>query len=158
VLSMTLRFVPRFVAQIKVVSETRRCAGCDASEGNLFQRARSGLTVLSITITWSLENAIETADSMKSRGYGLPGRAAFSIYRFDSRDKYALLWLLFCGMYLISGWTTGGLYFRYYPTMKSVASGAFPASFMLVYLALCLTPIFLNAREGRKWTRLQSAA
>ncbi len=157
-LSMTLRFVPKFIDQIKVVSEAQRCAGRDASEGNLFQRARNGLTVLSITITWSLENAIETADSMKSRGYGLPGRTAFSIYRFDSRDRDALLWLLFCGAYLISGWATGGLYFRYYPTMKGVAPGAFPVSFMLVYLALCLTPVFLNVREGRKWTRLQSAA
>ncbi len=157
-LSMTLRFVPKFIDQIKVVSEAQRCAGRDASEGNLFQRARNGLTVLSITITWSLETAIETADSMKSRGYGRPGRTAFSIYRFDSRDRDALLWLVFCGVYLISGWTTGGLYFRYYPTMKSVVPGAFPVSFMLVYLALCLTPVFLNVREGRKWTRLQSAA
>ncbi len=47
-------------------------------------------------ITWSLENAIETADSMRSRGYGLPGRSAFSIYRMDSRDKLALMWLSFC--------------------------------------------------------------
>jgi energy-coupling factor transport system permease protein len=158
VLSMTLRFVPKFIDQIKVVSEAQRCAERDASEGNLFQRARNGLTILSIMITWSLENAIETADSMKSRGYGLPGRTAFSIYRFDSRDGDALLWLVFCGVYLISGWATGGLYFRYYPTMKSVAPGAFPVSFMLTYLALCLTPVFLNVMEGRKWTRLQSAA
>ena len=153
-LSMTLRFVPKFIDQIKVVSEAQRCAGRDASEGNLFQRARNGLTVLSITITWSLENAIETADSMKSRGYGLPGRTAFSIYRFDSRDKTALLWLLFCGGYITSGWVAGGVYWRYYPTMQGVAPGPFPVSFMLVYLALCLTPVILNMREDRIWAQL----
>jgi energy-coupling factor transport system permease protein len=95
---------------------------------------------------------------MKSRGYGLPGRTAFSIYRFDSRDRSALLWLLFCGAYIISGWVVGGVYFRYYPTMKGVELSAFPVSFMLIYLALCLTPVFLNVKEDRNWTRLQSAA
>ncbi len=42
---------------------------------------------MSILVTWALENAIDTADSMKDRGYVLPGRTAFSIYRFDRRDK-----------------------------------------------------------------------
>jgi energy-coupling factor transport system permease protein len=157
VLSMTLRFVPKFTAQIKVVSEAQRCVGRDVSDGSVFQRLRNGLTILSIMVTWSLENAIETADSMKSRGYGLPGRTAFSIYRFDNRDKAALGWLLFCGMYIITGWAVGGIDWRYYPTLKGVALTAFPLSFMLVYLALCLTPIYMNVKEDRKWRRLRSA-
>jgi energy-coupling factor transport system permease protein len=158
VLSMTLRFVPKFTAQIKIVSQAQRCVGRDVSDGSILRRAQNGLTIFSIMITWSLENAIETADSMKSRGYGLPGRTAFSIYRFDSRDKTALGWLLFCGIYIVSGWAAGGVYWRYYPTMKGVDLSAFPVSFMLIYLALCLTPVFVNVREDRKWTRLQPAA
>ena len=154
VLSMTLRFVPKFTSQIKVVSEAQRCVGRDVSEGSIIQRARNGITILSIMVTWSLENAIETADSMKSRGYGLPGRTAFSIYRFDSRDKSALLWLLFCGGYIIAGWIAGGLYWRYYPTMKGVELSPFPISFMVVYLALCLTPVILNFKEDRVWAQL----
>lgn len=156
VMSMTLRFVPKFRNQIKVVSEAQRCIGRDVSDGSIIQRARHGITILSIMITWSLENAIETADSMKSRGYGLPGRTAFSIYRFDSRDRAALLWLVFCGVYIVSGWIAGGTAFRYYPTMKGVELNPFSISFMLVYLALCLTPIILNVKEDRKWQRLRS--
>lgn len=151
ILSMTLRFVPKFKAQIKVVSEAQRCIGRDASEGGLLQRIKNGVTILSIMVTWSLENAIETADSMKSRGYGIPGRTAFSIYRFDSRDKAALLWLIFCGGYIFSGWMAGGVYWRYYPTMKGVALSPFPISFMLVYLALCLTPVILNITADWNW-------
>ena len=153
VLSMTLRFVPKFRAQIRVVSEAQRCVGRDAAEGSVLQRAKNGVTILSIMVTWSLENAIETADSMRSRGYGLPGRTAFSIYRFDDRDKAALLWLLFCGMYMISGWAAGGMYFRYYPTMKGAEPTPFTVSFLLCYLALCLTPVLLDAREDRQWSR-----
>jgi energy-coupling factor transport system permease protein len=156
VLSMTLRFVPRFTAQIKMVSEAQRCVGRDVSEGSLLRRVKNGITILSIMVTWSLENAIETADSMKSRGYGLKGRTAFSIYRFDRRDKSVLLWLLFCGLYVLSGWLVGGVYWRYYPSMKGIPLSPFPISFMLIYLALCLTPGFLDVKEDRAWIRLQS--
>ncbi len=156
VLSMTLRFVPKFRAQLHTVTEAQRCVGRDVSTGRLFRRLKIAVSILSIMVTWSLENAIETADSMKSRGYGLPGRTAFSIYRFDDRDRAALAWLIFCGFYIVCGWASGGFYFRYYPTVKCSPIGAFPISFMLVYLALCLTPVILNEREDRKWKHLRS--
>ena len=156
VLSMTLRFVPKFKAQLHVVSEAQRCVGRDVTDGSMVQRIRNAVKILSIMVTWSLENAIETADSMKSRGYGLPGRTAFSIYRFDDRDKAAFAWLCFCGFYICAGWLAGGFAWRYYPTVKGAPFGAFPVSFQLVYLALCLTPVFLDHMEDRKWKLLRS--
>lgn len=156
VLSMTLRFVPKFKAQLHAVSEAQRCIGRDVSDGGVLQRARNAITILSIMLTWALENAIETADSMKSRGYGLPGRTAFSIYRFDERDKSAFLWLCFCAFFLLSGGAAGGLYWRYYPTIKGVAATPLTVLFQLVYLALCLTPVVLNVEGDRRWIRLQS--
>ena len=157
VLSMTLRFVPRFAAQIKVVSESQRCVGRDVSDGNVIRRARNGITILSIMITWSLENAIETADSMKSRGYGLPGRSAFSIYRFDKRDGKALCFLFVCAAYILAGQFTGALYWRYFPSMKGVEAGIYPATVFTVYAVLCLMPVILNIMEDRKWKQLRSA-
>ena len=156
VLSMTLRFVPKFKAQLHVVSEAQRCVGRDTSNGSILKRLKNAITIMSIMVTWSLENAIETADSMRSRGYGLPGRTAFSIYRFDDRDKTALVWLCFCGFYIFAGWLAGGFGWRYYPTVKGALAGVFPISFQLVYLALCLTPVIINLMEDRKWKRLQS--
>ncbi len=156
ILSMTLRFVPRFKAQIKVVSDAQKCVGRDVATGSLRQRARHGLTILSIMITWSLENAIETADSMKSRGYGLPGRTAFAIYRFDRRDKRAFLFLALCGGYIITGWAFGGLYWRYFPTLKGAGPELYSVSLYLCYLALCIAPVVLNIREDRKWKAIQS--
>lgn len=156
VLSMALRFVPKCRAQLHEISEAQRCVGRDVSNGGLFRRLKNAVTILSVMVTWSMENAIETADSMKSRGYGLPGRTAYSIYRFDGRDKTVLGWLLFCGFYIAAGWAAGGLDWRYYPTIKGVLAGVLPISFQLVYLALCLTPVILNRREDRQWTRSQS--
>ena len=156
ILSMALRFVPKFSEQLKTVREAQRCVGRDTANGTVIRRLRHGVTVFSILVTWALENAIETADSMRSRGYGLPGRSAFSIYRFDSRDRAALLWLGFCGAYIVSGWIAGAFRFNYYPLISGAPLTAFTASFPLVYLALCLTPVILDLAEDRAWKRLQS--
>ena len=93
VLSMSLRFIPKFKAQMQTVSEAQACIGRDTKNGSVLRRVGNAVKIFSTLVTWSLENAIETADSMRSRGYGLPGRTAFSIYRFDDRDKAALAWL-----------------------------------------------------------------
>lgn len=154
VLSMTLRFVPKFQAQIHTVSEAQRCVGRDASSGSTLQRTRNAITILSIMLTWCLENAIETADSMRSRGYGLPGRTAFSIYRFDSRDRIALIWLSFCGFYIAAGWMAGGLEWKYFPNIAGAAATPMTMSFPFVYLLLCLTPVWLDMQEERRWKQL----
>ncbi len=70
IFSMVLRFVPRFKAQIKQISYAQKCIGRDVSNGGFLIRVKNGIKIMSIMVTWALENAIETADSMKSRGYG----------------------------------------------------------------------------------------
>ena len=156
VLSMALRFIPKFKSQMDVVAEAQSCIGRDTKTGSVIRRVSNAIKIFSIMVTWSLENAIETADSMRSRGYGLPGRTAFSIYRFDDRDKNVLAWLIFCGAYILSGWLAGGMYFRYYPTVKTAAWTPMTVSFMCIYLALVLTPVILDRKEDRQWKSLQS--
>ena len=156
VLSMAFRFVPRFAAQFREVSEAQRCIGRDLSEGSAVERIKKAASIVSIMVTWSLENAAQTADSMKSRGYGLSGRTAFSVYCLDGRDKALLVWLLLCGFYIACGWAAGGIEFHYYPMITGAALGAFQLSFMLAYLLLCLTPIVLDAVEDIKWKHSSS--
>ena len=78
-LSMTLRFVPRFQAQLRAVQQARAFSGGQKKSGPM-QKIRTFVENFSILVTWSLENAVETADSMRARGYGLPGRTSFSIF------------------------------------------------------------------------------
>ncbi len=156
VLSMTLRFVPKFKAQFEAVREAQAGMGRDMSNGSLWKRLKCAFTCFSIMITWSLENAIETADSMKGRGYGLKGRTAFSIYTLTDRDKAALLWLGFCGIYLLSGSLSGGLHWRYFPSIRGVLAEPLTVSFEIVYFALCITPVMIDGKEARTWKSLQS--
>ncbi len=156
IISMTLRFVPKFAAQLKVVTNAQRCMGRDVSYGSIIKRAKSGLNILSIMTTWSLENAIETADSMKSRGYGIPGRTAFSIFTFDKRDKKSLIIILVLGIYTLIGNLMGGMYFNFFPSVKMADISFFSISVFMAYLLLCSSPIIIEIWEVRKWKALRS--
>ena len=156
ILSMTLRFVPRFSAQLKVITNAQRCIGRDVSNGSIIQRAKHGLLILSIMTTWALENAIETADSMKSRGYGHSGRTAFSIFTFDKRDKKALLCIVILGIYTLAGKLVGGMYFRYFPSLQTGNFSMYGLSVFIAYFALCICPIIIEVYEVRKWKVIKS--
>ena len=156
VLSMTLRFIPKCKAQLELTVDAQKSIGRDMTQGSLLHRTKLAVTVLSIMVTWTLENAIESADSMKSRGYGLKGRTAFSIYRFDERDKLALLFLSFCGFYLLCGMLVSAFGFRYFPSIRHVGLNAVTLSFQFVYLILCMMPVVLNGAEERKWKAIHS--
>jgi len=156
VLAMSLRFVPRFMSQLKVIANAQRSIGRDVSGGSIFQRARHGIKIMSIMVTWALENALDTADSMKARGYGLPGRTAFSIYRFDSRDAKAALFILICAGIVIVGVVTGAYNFRYFPTIWGIWWGGYTIITFVAYFALCAFPIFVNIRDDLYWRRIES--
>ena len=158
VISMTLRFVPKFKAQFKVVADAQKCAGRPIDEGKTLRKIKNAVTVFSIMVTWSLENGIETADSMKSRGYGLPGRSAFSIYTFDKRDKKALLWLTVCAAAMIYGTVSGNFAWQFYPVMRGRSMDVAVILLYLLYLALGMTPVFLHWQEERNWKNLQKEA
>ncbi len=154
VLTMALRFIPRFKTQFRAVREARRCLdGEQAEKKRPFRRFSDAVTALSAVLTWSLENAVDTADSMRSRGYGLPGRTSFTIYRFDDRDWFAMTWLLSCGAFLLLGWRMGGFGWRYFPTVKGNNITPLALCLFVAHLALCLTPVILDAVEALAWRR-----
>lgn len=155
ILSMVLRFVPRFKAELANISYAQKCIGRDVSNGTIMQRTKNAVKILSIMVTWALENAIETADSMKCRGYGLPGRTAFSIYSFDSRDKKAMSVIVFAVICVLVGALAGNAGFRYYPTMKSFGNIWVRIAVFTAYFVLCATPIFIELREEAKWKQLR---
>jgi len=156
VVTMTLRLIPRFQTQFRAVTDARRSLGRDAAPPSPRQKLTDAVQVLSALTTWALENGIETADSMRSRGCGLPGRTTFSLYRFDRRDAAVLLWLALWGCILLAGGLSGALAWEYLPSLQgrplsNLSRCAYPA-----YLAVCLTPIILNRWEDRKWKHFQS--
>jgi energy-coupling factor transport system permease protein len=155
IFAMVLRFVPKFKVQIAQISNAQKCVGRDVGSGTYLERARHGMKILSIMVTWALENAVETADSMKSRGYGLKGRTSFSIFRFDARDKgIFLIMLVFIGV-LFVGACFGQNNIQYFPSIKITEVNGFSILVYSVYFIFCILPIALNIMEDIKWKHLQ---
>lgn len=156
ILSMVFRFVPKFKNQIIKVSDAQKCIGRDVTNGNTLVRAKHGMKILSIMTTWALENSVETADSMKSRGYGLRGRNNFSIYRFDSRDKMMLTAMLVIGAVIFAGIVTKEISILYYPMVQINQTTVWAVVIYIFYGILCLLPLIMNLTEDIKWHYLKS--
>ena len=156
VLAMAMRFVPRYREQLKIIAYAQRCVGRGGTDGNLLQKIKHAVKIQSIMVTWALENAIETADSMNGRGYGLPGRSAFSIYRFDRRDGYALSYITACTAIVISGVLSGAYSFRYFPSVRGLWTGLPTIMVLTAYFALSVFPLIINIREDLIWRSIES--
>ena len=149
ILSMVLRFVPRFKAQFREISNAQRCLGRDISRGSIINRAKTAVTILSAMISWALESSIETSNSMKSRGYGLKGRSAFSIYKFDNRDGFALLYIIFLTKF------AGILRCSYFPSIIFDSKSALSISVFIAYFMLGIMPVIIEIREEVRWKALR---
>lgn len=156
VFSMVLRFVPRYLTQLKVISNAQQCIGRDISQGSMLSRAKHGITILSIMTTWALENAIETSDSMKSRGYGLPNRTSFSIFRFDDRDKVVLSLMVALTVMVLIGAFMGENTIRYFPSIKMREITLLSVVVYIAFFVLCMVPVIINMVEAMKWKYIES--
>ena len=152
-ISMTLRFVPRFKNFLQSVLRTQQAMH---KPENIKEKLQQALSAFSATVSWAMEQSIISADSMKSRGYGGLGRTAFSIYIFEKRDgiTIAFLSLLSTGAALphilgLMGWT-------YYPSLTGTLLGAVQVMAYLCFGGMCNLPLMINLMEDRKWNALRS--
>lgn len=152
-LSMGLRFVPRLLRRTREVAQAQKLAR-PAERGWLASIRRAG-RVVSIVVTWALENALDTADSMKSRGYGLPKRTAFSLFRFTLRDGICLGILAALGGAVLAGSLTGGLKWWYYPAPGG-ADSTRAAVWTVAFVLLAAFPLIFDAKEAIQWRASRS--
>jgi len=147
ILSMTLKFVPGFIAHFK---EVIRFKNSSAQKGT-FKKLRHAFKVLSATATWALENSIDTSDSMKSRGFGAKKRTAFTVFKFAKRDFITLITILCLGTYIIFGKMIGVLDYVYFPVIIPGEITLFSISIYAAHFLLCILPVIIEATEVIKW-------
>lgn len=152
VLSMALRFVPRYREQFRETVHAQTQVRRGLRDGSWFLRMRNGIRILSIMLTWSLEHAVETADSMKSRGYGLERRTSYSLYRWHAGDSGMLILICLLSAYVLYGTWKGCFIWICYPTFLASFMNNYPGiiwknwmwSVYIVYAILTLLPILIE--------------
>ncbi len=157
VISMSLRLLPRYTAQIRQVAAAQRGMGVDVTSGSLLSRVRSGLLILSVMTTWALENGVDTADAMNSRGYGLRGRTAYSDYRLEGRDRIMLV-LLGAGILavVVVAWGVRGATVVFFPLFQMDAGSPAAIALYVCWTLICASPLAVGLREDAVWRSSRS--
>ncbi|MDR2163424.1 MAG: energy-coupling factor transporter transmembrane protein EcfT [Clostridiales Family XIII bacterium] len=162
VISMILKFVPVMTVRMREITDARKALGVDRSEstkesdGAFIQRhirrshIRDGARASGVLISRSMEDSIETADSMRARGYGSGPRSTFSRYRLKTRDIATLATLIV--LFAANIWcvffypdATHGQSFRFFPFVYGITLSPLP---YVLYATLLLWP-FADEAAGR---------
>ena len=106
---------------------------------------------ISILISWSLEASIETSDSMEARGYGLPGRTSFHLFKLSRTDKLLLGVILITGGVTTLGCALGKTSIYFYPTIMLPVWDPLMVLTLLSFCALAALPLILDLMGERKW-------
>ncbi|MEG0918888.1 MAG: energy-coupling factor transporter transmembrane component T [Anaerovoracaceae bacterium] len=156
IFSMVLKFVPNFNTKVKTIRNGQKCIGRDISNGTKKEKIIHGSKIISIMTSWSLENSIDTADSMNARGYGLKNRTNYNNYRFTNRDLVLALIVLGLVSVIIYGGMKGAIKFACYPTFFFPEKTVLGTVVLIAYGILALLPVIINVKEEMKWKYLQS--
>ena len=152
-ISMTLRFVPRFKNFLQSVLRTQQAMH---KPENTKEKLQQALAAFSATVSWAMEQSIVSADSMKSRGYGGLGRTAFSIYVFEKRDGITIAFLALLSAGAALPHVSGLMRWTYYPSLSGALLGPVQILAYLCYGGMCNLPLMINLMEDRKWNALRS--
>ncbi len=152
VLVMILRLVPIFEKKAKQFSGARRCIGKGATQdAPLKSRLQSSLCLLSALTGWALEGSVETADSMRSRGYGTARRRTFAIYHKTGADWIVLILICVLALVVIGGALFGFTTVSYTPVICFAPLTPAGAVSLFAYGILLLIPSWINLWEVIKW-------
>lgn len=143
-LAILLRMVPRICVQARKLNTAQCGIGRGVNQGNIFQRIHNGLRIFSMLVTWSIEMLTDVSESMRSRGSHLKGRTAFSIYRFDHRDRAYVIALFAAITVFLMGILLRQNYIRYAPAIRMMQPTPLSFVFYMGYAALCLMPLGLD--------------
>lgn len=88
-LSMTLRTIPLMRHKAGSIRLATRALEGDAP-GNRKDKLRRGLRNTTVLLGWCMEDGLQTADSMRARGYGAARRTRGVLHRWRSGDALTL--------------------------------------------------------------------
>ena len=156
VLTMILRLIPLLQKKTKNIVSARNCIG-KSKKGNGFKDAlQSGMEVLSILTSCALEDAVITADSMRSRGYVDKEHSNYLLYRWEQRDRILLsLYIVFSAV-LVFSIGTGSLSVQYFPIIVFSENIWFAILGITAYSMFLFIPILIDLLEDIRWHILKS--
>lgn len=146
-ISQSMRLIPRFVRQGRLIAAVQHAATLPGQRAS--DTVRSRLRLSSVLMGWGMEDALETADAMRARGWGgAPRRSAYVRYRFTVVDAALLVVIALFGTLCCIIAVAATSQYSFYPTMPQLVAwwGYIP------YAIWMLMPTVLHVREVVRFT------
>ena len=157
-LAILLRMCPRIGREAKRINMAQRGIGRGVDQGNAFQRLKNAIRIFSMLITWMIGALALLSDSMGSRGSSLRGRTAFSIYRFDNRDRSYVIAMFTCLTLTLMAVILGETDMVYDPRIIWNPVTPLSCVFYAGYAVFCLMPLGLELWTECQFKKAQKAS
>lgn len=156
-LAILLRMVPGIRREAGRISTAQKGIGRGVNQGSPTRRLRNAIRIFSMLITWTVDALTAASDAMACRGGTLRGRTAFSVYRFDNRDRAFVI-----GMFTCLTFTAMAVMLRqteaiYDPGIRIPPITAMSWLFFFGYTALCLMPLALELWTEYRFRKARNA-
>lgn len=149
--TQVLRLVPQFLTRGQASLAVQKAATA-ARPRNKREQAEGRMRIVSILMSWGMEDGLDRSDAMRARGYDCGvRRTTYKRYRFARQDA-----LVIVAVALLAAANAFLAYvacsqFRFYPTTSTLVAwwGYLP------YLVLMVLPVVLQVKEWLLWRSLK---
>ena len=145
--SMILRFIPLMVKTANEIKEAHIGLGYET------KGLKNTLTRFSALISISLEKSIETADTMKARGFGTNKRGFYSAFEFRKQDLAAIVFVVISLIYLFIACSGDISQITFNPVIEMKSVNYITA---FIFLIFSLFPLIADLTEDIRWLLLKS--
>ena len=145
-ISMCMRLIPQFLRRGRTVLAVQDAI--DVPGRAPADPVRLRLRASSVLMGWGMEDSLERADAMRSRGWGAATRrTTYTRYRLGRGDVAALVGLAMFGVATAAVAWTATTQYSFYPQLSAPASW----SGYVVYAAWMVLPCVLHAIDEKRF-------
>jgi energy-coupling factor transport system permease protein len=172
VVTLGLRLIPTLLRRLSEISDIRKSErrgipGSTEKRG-VKTKIKDAMNITSALVTWSLEDAVITAQSMRSRGYGVKlrqknGRTFYFPYKFRKKDALFISCnIIFSGLFVFSFIKyPAQADYQIYPSFSGTIPEIFSSPVFFVNLAFLVLasalPVFVEIISFIKWSFIYNA-
>lgn len=145
-ISMCMRLIPQFLRRGRTVLAVQDAI--DVPGRAPADPVRSRLRASSVLMGWGMEDSLERADAMRSRGWGAAARrTTYARYRLRRGDVIALVGLTLLGVAAVAVAWTATTQYSFYPQLSVPA----PWPGYVVYAAWMVLPCAFHAIDEKRF-------
>lgn len=156
VLTLALRLVTTLRRKVARVAQARSGIGLGGG-ASLRLQVREGGQVLGSVTASAFEDGVTTADSLRSRGFGLPGRTRYQVVKFRGADGLLVGVVVVLAAVVLVAAASGSLAVSFFPELVFAPAGPMTASAGVCCGLLICTPLAWQGAEVIRWRSIASS-